>query len=47
MFRAGGTYKIEGCVWQGVCAGQLLTFNCGPTQGHCSVELGDGKFLSF
>ena len=43
VFSAGGTYKMEGCVWQGVCAGQLLKFNCGPVQGKCTVGLEQGE----
>ena len=47
VFRAGGRYKVEGCVWQGVCAGQLISFKCGPTSGEYHVQLIDGNFILY
>ena len=44
VFKVGRTYKVEGCVWQGVCAGQLLQFRCGPSGGQCHVLPNNGKF---
>ena len=47
VFRAGGRYKVEGCVWQGVCAGQLISFKCGPTSGQYHVQLIDGNLIFY
>lgn len=43
VFSPGGRYKLEGCVWDGVCAGELLHFKCGPAEGECTMELADGN----
>ena len=43
VFMVGGTYKLEGCVWKGVCGGELLVLPCGPSQGACDVGLVEGK----
>ena len=44
-FQVGGSYKLEGCVWKGVCGGELLDFPCGPSQGSCDVKIVSGQLI--
>ena len=46
VFERGGVYKVSGCVWQGVCGGEILQFSCGPTAGTCSADLQSGKLTA-